>query len=296
MTAVLVTGASGFIGRAACKEFLTRGFDVRAGVRDASSAAVRGATPYVVGDLRQPSGWDLGGMEAIVHLAGIAHELRGQNAEAVYQAVNCAATERLAREAARAGVRRFVFVSSIKVNGERTTLDRPFTEAAAPRPGDRYARSKWAGERALAAIADETGLEVVVVRPPLVYGPGVRANFRRLVDLVKTGLPLPFASIRNRRSLVYVANLVDVLRLCITVPAAKGKTLLVSDGEDLSTPDLVRRIATALGRAPRLFPFPPSLLPAKLAESLVVDASATRRLLGWEPRYGVDAGLLETVR
>ena len=296
MTAVLVTGASGFIGRAACKEFLARGLKVTAAVRDDSSPLVPGAGRQAVGDLAKPVAWQLRGVDAVVHLAGIAHQLHGQDAEAVYDAVNRDATERLAREAARSGVRRLVFVSSVKVNGERTAPDRPFREADAPQPGDRYARSKWAAEQALAQVAAETGLEVVVVRPPLVYGPGVRANFRRLVELVKTGLPLPFASIRNRRSLVYVGNLAEVLALCVTLPAAKGRTFLVSDGEDLATPDLVRRIGAALRRKPRLFRFPPALLPGKLVESLVVDSSEVRRLLGWQPGHGVDAALAETVR
>jgi nucleoside-diphosphate-sugar epimerase len=292
----MVTGASGFIGRAACTELLKRGFRVRAAVRDNASTVVSGAERYTIGDLRHASEWKLDGVDAVIHLAGIAHELRGQNAEAVYQAVNCAATERLAREAAKAGVRRLVFASSIKVNGERTAPDRPFREDDAPQPADRYARSKWAAERALAAIAAGSRLEVVIVRPPLVYGPGVRANFRRLIDLVKSGVPLPLASIRNRRSLVYVGNLADVLALAVSAPAAKGRTLLVSDGEDLSTPELVRRLGAALGRMPRLFPFPTRLLPAKLVESLVVDSSATRSALAWKPRHGVDAGLAETVR
>ncbi len=296
MTAVLVTGASGFIGRAVCKEFLARGLKVAAAVRDDSSPLVPGAERQAVGDLRQPVAWKLGGIDAIVHLAGIAHQLHGQDAETVYDAVNRDATEHLAREAARAGVRRLVFVSSVKVNGERTPVDRPFREADTPQPGDRYARSKWAAEQALARVAVETGMEIVVVRPPLVYGPGVRANFRRLVQLVKTRLPLPFASVRNRRSLLYVGNLAEVLALCVTSPAVKGRTLLVSDGEDLSTPELVRRIAVALGRTPRLFRFPPSLLPSKLVESLAVDSSEARRLLGWQPGHGVDAALAETVR
>ena len=296
MTTVLVTGASGFVGRATCTELLKRGFEVRAAVRNEASPLVAGAARYAVGDLAQPTAWRLQGVDAVVHLAGIAHQLHGQNAEAVYQAVNCAATELLARAAAKAGVRRFVFVSSIKVNGERTPTNRPFTADDVPHPSDRYARSKWAAERALAGVAAETGLEVTVVRPPLVYGQGVRGNFRRIIGLVKTGLPLPLASIRNRRSLVFLGNLVDVLSLCVSIPAARGAILLVSDGEDLGTPELVRRIGTALGRTPKLFPFPAALLPRKLVESLLVDVEATHRLLGWRPRYSVAAALAETVQ
>lgn len=293
---MLVTGASGFIGRAVCSEFLKRGIHVRAAVRDERSEVVPGAERHCVGDLAGPVRWPLATVDAVVHLAGIAHELHGMRAEDRYQLINRDSTEQLARQAAAAGVRRLVFVSSINVNGERTAPEQPFREGDPPRPADRYARSKWAAEQALADVAASAGLEVVVVRPPLVYGHGVRANFRRLVDLVKSGLPLPFASIRNRRSLLYVGNLADALSLCISAPAARGRTLLVADGEDVSTPELVRRIATALGRRARLFPFPTGLLPAKLADSLVVDSRPARDLLGWRPPFGVDAALAETVR
>ena len=293
---MLVTGASGFIGRAVCGEFLKRSVRVRAAVRDEASEAVAGAERHCVGDLARPVRWPLASVDAVVHLAGIAHELRGMSGEGQYRAVNRDATEQLARQAAAAGVRRLVFASSIKVNGERTTLEHAFGEGDAPRPAGRYARSKWAAEQALAEVAASTGLEVVVVRLPLVYGHGVRANFHRLVRLVKSGLPLPLASVRNRRSLLYVGNLADVLQLSLSVPAASGRTLLVSDGEDLSTPELVRRIANALGRTARLFAFPTGLLPAKLTESLAVDSRPARDLLGWAPRFSVDAALAQTVR
>ena len=240
MTAVLVTGASGFIGRAACAEFAKRGWTVRAGVRTA------------ITDLAK--GWPLDGVDVVVHLAGIAHELRGQNAESMYQEMNCAATERLARAAVQAGVRRFVFMSSIKVNGERTPPDEPFRAGDEPNPQDRYARSKWAAERALAALAGK--LEVVVLRPPLVYGPGVRANFLRLIRLVERRLPLPFGAIRNRRSMIYVGNLVELIVLAASSTAAAGRTLFAADGEDLSTPQLVREIGNALGAPTRLVPVP----------------------------------------
>lgn len=272
MTRVFVTGATGFVGRALSADLLRNGFDM------------------VPADLRRP-GWEAGlqGCEAVLHLAGVAH---ARATAAVYQEVNVAATERLARAAARAGVRRLVFVSSIKVNGEATPPERPFRADDAPAPLDDYGRSKWRAEQALAAVR---GLETVVVRPPLVYGPGVRANFLRLVQLVDTGLPLPFASIRNRRSLIYVGNLAALLRACASHPRAAGRTFLAADGTDLSTPELVRRIAAALGRKARLLPFPPALLPSKLAASLVVDAAATREALGWAPPHTVDEGLAQVV-
>lgn len=264
-----VTGATGFVGRALC------------------AAGNLEVTP---GDLRQP-GWQdkLRGNEVVVHLAGVAHARASRE---IYEEVNVLATQRLAVAALQAGVRRLVFVSSIKVNGESTPVDRPFRAADAPNPQDEYGRSKWRAEQALARVA---GLEVVVVRPPLVYGPGVKANFLRLLQLVDTGLPLPFASLRNRRSFVFVGNLVALLRRCAEHPAAAGKTFLAADGEDLSTPELVRRIARALGRSARLVPFPAFLLPSKLAGSLIVDAAETRRRLEWLPPHSLDEGMAQTV-
>jgi nucleoside-diphosphate-sugar epimerase len=301
VTAVLVTGASGFIGRAACAEFAKLGWQVRAAVR--TSTTIDGAEP-VVGDLT--NGWPLGGVDVVVHLAGIAHQLHGQNAEAVYQAMNCAATERLARAAVQAGVRRFVFMSSIKVNGERTPIDRPFRAGDAPQPQDRYARSKWAAEQALGRLARD--IEVVILRPPLVYGPGVRANFLRLIRLVERRLPLPFGAIRNRRSMIYLGNLAGLIVLAATSPAAAGRTLLAADGEDLSTPQLASAIGEALGAPARLIGLPVPLLTlggavtgmgaeiGRLVDSLAVDASKTREQLGWRPAWSPRQGIAETVR
>jgi len=278
--AVLVTGASGFIGRAACAELERRGWRVVRGVRENGSLE---------------RGWPMQGIDAVVHLAGIAHQLHGQDVEAAYHEMNCAATERLARAAAQAGVTRFVFMSSIKVNGERTAIDRPFTSRDVPNPQDRYARSKLLAEQALGGVASETGLECVVIRPPLVYGPGVKANFLRLLRLVRTGIPLPFASIENRRSLLYVGNLVDLIAVCLTHPAALTAPLLASDEQVLSTPQLVKEIAGAMRRGIVLLPFPSRLLPPKLAESLVVDSASSRALVGWQPPFTVQAGLANTV-
>lgn len=306
MTRVLVTGASGFVGRAACAEFVNRGWPVRAALRSADSMPPPGTEPRVVGDLRTAA-FPLENVSAVVHLAAIAHQLRGQEADEVYHAVNCAATERLARAAASAGVKRFVFMSSIKVNGERTPIDRPYRASDTPRPEDRYARSKHAAEQALARVAAETGLEVVVVRPPLVYGPGVRANFLRLIRLVERGWPLPLGAVENRRSLVHVGNLADLVVAAASSPAAAGKTLLAADGDDLSTPELIQQIAQALGARARLVPVPVSLLRlagtltgmrgevGRLADSLRVDAGETRALLGWRPPCTAQQGIAHTV-
>jgi nucleoside-diphosphate-sugar epimerase len=214
----------------------------------------------------------------------------------------------LARAAAAAGVRRLVLVSSIKAMGETTAPGRPFRAADAPRPEDEYGRAKLAGEQAAAEAARGTGIELVIIRPPLVYGPGARANFRALVRLAGSGLPLPFAAIDNRRSLICRDNLVDLLCLAATHPAAAGKILLARDGDDLSTPALVRALAAGLGRRARLFPIPDAALAllrrlpgigpplSRLTLSLQVDDRATRDRLGWSPPVAAGAALAATAR
>jgi len=301
VTAVLVTGASGFIGRAACAAFAERGWQVHAGVRAESN--VEGARS-VRGSLEQ--GWPLDGVDVVVHLAGIAHQIHAQNAEAIYQAMNFQATERLARTAMQAGVRRFVFMSSIKVNGERTPIDRPFRAGDTPQPEDRYARSKRDAEQALAGLGGK--MEVIVVRPPLVYGPGVRANFLRLLRLVDRRLPLPLGAIRNRRSLIYVGNLADLIVTAASSPAAAGRTLLAADAQDMSTPQLITEIGRALGKPARMVGVPVGLLQlggaitgmgaeiGRLVDSLVVDASETRERLSWRAPFSVQEGIAATVR
>jgi len=268
-----------------------------------SPARIEGAEA-VPGSLEQ--GWPLEGVDVVVHLAAIAHQLQGEAVESTYHALNCEATERLARAAAGAGVRRFVFMSSIKVNGERTPIDRPFRANDAPQPEDRYARSKREAERALASLGGK--MEMVVVRPPLVYGPGVRANFLRLIRLVDRRWPLPLGGVRNRRSLIYVGNLADLIVAAATVPAAGGRMLLAADGEDLSTPQLVSEIGAALGTPARLVSVPMGLLRlggvltgmgaevGRLGDSLVVDASETRERLNWRPPFSVHEGITDTVR
>jgi nucleoside-diphosphate-sugar epimerase len=305
---VLVTGASGFVGSALCAHLTARGLLVRRAVRSVSSLLAGDSA--VVGEIGPDTDWDaaLRDVNAVVHLAARVHTLRETATDplAEYRRVNLDGTRRLAAAAASQRVTRLVFVSSSKVNGE--TSARPFTESDPPRPEDPYARSKWEAEQALAQIGNETGLEYAILRPPLVYGPGVGANFARLMQWVARGVPLPLGAIDNRRSLVYVGNLVDAIRVCLAHPAAVGRTFLVSDGEDVSTPELVRGIARALGVAPRLLPVPVSLLRLaastigrrheieRLAGSLQVDSSAIRRELSWSPPATMRDGLAETAR
>jgi len=298
---VVVTGATGFIGRVVCGELARRGFDVRAATRNAGTG-VPGVECVPVGDLGPATQWRsaLGGADGVVHLAGRTHVRGGVGREEhrrVHE-VNVEATRALASAAAASGVRRFVFVSTAKVLGEEN-VDGPWTEQAHAAPQDVYARSKWAAEQALAGLVPVSSLEPVTLRPPLVYGPGVRANFLSLMRAVDLGWPLPFASIENHRSLIYVGNLADAIARCIESPAAAGKTYLVSDGPAVSTPDLCRALGVALGRPARLFRFPVALLELapplrKLTRSLEVDDSAIRRELGWTPPYTFAEGIRAT--
>jgi len=247
-------------------------------------------------------------VSVVVHLAGRVHVTSDSATDPLvtYREVNTAGTERLARMAVVAGVRRFVYVSTIKVNGEQT-LAAPFTESDAPRPADAYAVSKWEAEQNLRRIESETGLDVVILRPPLVYGEGVGANFRRLIHLAEMRVPLPLASVSNRRSLIYVKNLADAVVTAATHPSAANRTYLVSDGEDVSTPELIRRIANAMELPVMMFPCPPRLVGIagklvgkseeshRLLTSLAVDSTKICVEIGWKPYYTLSAGLKETV-
>lgn len=306
MALVAVSGANGFVGRAVCAALQSKGI----ALRPLSRRATPSAAAHVVGDLaeRPDLAAALAGADAVIHLAARVHVMRETAADPLveFSRVNVAATEHLARSAVAAGVRRLVFVSTVKVNGE-ATVGAPFRESDPPRPQDPYAISKWEAEQALWRIAAETGLEVVVVRPPLVYGAGVGGNFLRLLRWVKRGVPLPLASVRNRRSLIYVGNLADALVTCADRPEAAGKTYLVSDDQVLSMPELIRYLARSMGQKPRLWPCPPAALHLgghwlgkgaeveRLIGSLEVDSGAIRRDLLWKPPFSARQGLEETV-
>ena len=337
---VLVTGATGFVGRFLCARLLADGIQVRGTLLEleAPSSLIDGVEPANILPLGPDTQWShaLVGVDTIIHLAARVHIMDDPSADPLteFRKVNVEGTAQLAREAAKAGVKRFVFISSIKVNGEETATT--YTPDSPPNPSDPYGISKWEAEQTLRKIEAETGLEVVIVRPTLVYGPGVKANFLNMMKIISRGIPLPLATITNRRSLIYVGNLVDALATCAVHPGAAGKTYLVSDGEDVSTPELIRRVARALEVPCWLMPFPVSLMKLagrfcdsfefwvlsfglfgskaekptqnsklkthnrfsgavnRLTGSLTVDSSKIRQELGWVPPFTMDEGLRET--
>ena len=306
---VLVTGANGFVGSALCAEAIRRGSHVKGATRSAHELPA-GVESAIVDSIDDETNWAdaLYGMDVVIHLAARVHVMKDVSIDplAAFRKINVAGTEQLARCAAESGAKRFVYVSSIKVNGEQTSATQPFTELDEANPQDPYGVSKWQAELALHRIALETGLELVIVRPPLVYGPGVKGNFAQMLKVLAKGIPLPLASVRNLRSLIYVENLVDALITCATHPAAAGQTYLVSDGEDISTPDLLRQLGVAMDHPARLFPCPPALLKLagcltgkgeqveRLLGSLRVDSSKIRRELNWTPPYTLEQGLRAT--
>lgn len=305
---VLITGATGFVGSALTHHLVSDGrLAIRAAVRRESDAGPEGVERVVVGDLTADTDWQaaLSGVEAVVHLAGRAHVVDDAAADPIqeFRQVNVTAALELARQAAAAGVRRLVFLSSVKVNGEHGI----YTEADPPAPANAYGISKHEAEQGLRRVALESGMEVVIIRSPLIYGPGAKANFRALMRAVARGIPLPLGAIHNRRSLVALDNLLDFIHMSLEHPAAVNQTFLISDGEDLSTTDLIKRLAVAMGRTARLIPVPAAVLMVaanllrqrdladRLLGSLQVDISKARRVLGWAPPISVDQGLRRAV-
>ncbi len=302
---ILVTGASGFIGGALCSQMLAHGLIVRGITRSIRKFPV-GVESMTVGEIDDTTDWQeaLTGCSVVVHLAARAHVMAetAENPLAEFRRINMKGTLNLATQAARHGVRRFIFISSIGVNGAET-FARPFSAGDLAAPHSSYAVSKHEAELALQALAVETGLEVVIVRPPLVYGPGAPGNFGSLMRWLQRGLPLPLGAIHNQRSLVALDNLVDLIVTCLTHPAAANQTFLVSDGEDVSTTELLRRMGQAMNLPARLIPVPAGLLEQaaalvgkrdmaqRLCGSLQVDIQKTRQLLGWKPLLTLDQGL-----
>lgn len=308
---VFLTGASGFVGGELARRLLSSGCPrLTLGLRAVSGRFPVGATAFLFDELGAYTDWTRGlaASEVVIHAAARVHVINdsAQDPLAEFRRVNVEGTLNLARQAAVSGVQRFVFLSSVKVNGEKTVPGCAFSAADPPAAIDPYGVSKLEAERGLRALAAESGMEVVIIRPPLVYGPGVKANFLSMMRWLQRGVPLPLGAIDNRRSLVGIDNLVDLIVTCIEHPAAANETFMVSDGEDLSTSDLLRRLSSALGQSTRLLPVPASLLVAgaalfgkaelarRLCGNLQVDIAKTRELLGWSPPLSVDEGLRQT--
>ncbi|PCC98431.1 UDP-glucose 4-epimerase family protein [Halopseudomonas pelagia] len=308
---VFLTGANGFVGRAIVERLsISSEHQLVAGYRSEVQNQQAGVSSCQVPDLDAAADWSgvLTNIDTVIHSAARVHVMNDQSADPLteFRKVNVDGTLCLSRQAAAAGVRRFVFISSIKVNGEGTDNGRPYTAADTPTPQDPYGISKMEAEQGLRLIAQETGMEVVIIRPVLVYGPGVKANFRSMMNWLNKGIPLPLGRIHNKRSLVALDNLVDLIVTCTQHPAAANQTFLVSDGEDLSTTELLTRMSKALDRPARLLPVPAGLLELggkllgkdavmqRLCGSLQVDISHTRQTLGWVPPVSVDSALRKT--
>lgn len=308
---VLVTGASGFVGWELCSRLHKEGNEVIGALRRGTSVLPSGVERRVVGDMNGTTQWGsaIRDVAAVIHLAARTHILDDASSDSLaeYRSVNVEGTRRLVSEAAKAGVKRFVFLSSIKVNGEQT-FDNAFNEKAKPDPEDAYGISKLEAEEVIKEVCCSSNMEYVILRSPLVYGPKVKANFLKLMRIVNSGLPLPLGNIKNRRSLIYIGNLVDAIIKCIEHPSAANKTYMLSDGEDLSTPELIQRLSSALGVKSRLFKFPVPLLRMaaavagrsaevnRLIGNLTIDSSKIRNELDWTPPYTVSEGLRLTAQ
>ncbi len=310
---IVITGGSGFVGNALIQRLVATddAVPILAPVRNFSNNFPPSVKQYKIANIESTTNWDsiLVGVSTVVHCAARVHVMNDTEPDPLlaFQRVNVDGTINLARQAARAGVQRFIFLSSIKVNGEVTVAGHPFLPDDKPAPSDPYGLSKLQAEEGLRKIALETGMELVIIRPPLVYGPGVKANFNSMLKLVASGLPLPFGAINNSRSLVSLDNLVDFLIVCIRQTEAAGHVFLVSDGEDVSTTDLILMVARVMNRRAILLPINVKWLEAfanfigkrsliqRLCSNLQVDIDKNYRILGWQPAISLELGLKKTV-
>jgi nucleoside-diphosphate-sugar epimerase len=312
MSKILITGATGFVGNALYKNLRLKKYTIHVSVRSNQQKITEGVTSFNVGEICSETNWKdaLKGVDCIIHCAARAHVMREKKTNILknYRKINVEGTRSLAKQAVAFGVKRFIFLSSVKVNGEKTRESFRFKHNDLSRPEDAYAISKWEAEQVLLDESKKSGLEVVIIRAPLVYGYKAKGNLKRLIKLVRSGIPLPFSLVSNKRSLIGLDNLINVIIRCIDHPEAAGKTFLVSDSEDLSTPDLLTHISSAMGYSSRLFPVPISLLKFvsrvigrksemdRLLESLQIDNSYTCEVLNWAPTVSVAEGIRRMVR
>lgn len=304
---VLITGATGFVGKHLCDYLLSQGIRIRAIGRKREPDFLHENYEYhQITDINGETNWGslLSGIDVVIHLAARVHQEKdkGMKALALYQEINVKGTEQLASAAVKADVKRFIYISSIKVNGEKT-IGMPYRAENQPHPKDAYSLSKLQGEQILQEVSRRSGMEWVIIRPPLVYGPGVKGNFGRLINLARTRFPLPFASVKNHRSLVSVYNLCSFIQCTLSHPNAAGEVFLVSDNNDLSTPGLVKALRRAQQRISWLYPFPKTILKLlafitgksaqldRLIDSLQVNIEKSQRLLNWSPPYSVEESM-----
>ena len=311
---LLITGAAGFVGSPLIRLLSSQGHQVIGAVRSQSNVSVNsfaGVEFKAVGDIHGSLDWMpcLAGVDVVVHLANRAHVMNESdtNPSALYRSINTEGTLQLARQAAAAGVKRFIFISSVKVNGESTLPGQRFSPASDNIPIDPYGLSKYEAEQGLKELSLKTGMEVVIIRPPLIYGPGVKANFLKMMQWVEKGIPLPLGSITNQRSLLGIDNLLDFIQACLTHPKAANQTFLISDDHDVSTTELLKEIASAMHRPQRLLPFPQFVLEKglimlgqghiaeRLCSSLWLDIALAKTLLSWKPPYSFKDQINKTV-
>ena len=313
MTKILITGATGFVGRALFENLKSKKkYFAHLTTRTNQEELFEGGKAFNIGEIDPNTNWKdaLDGVSCIVHCAARAHMMEKKQTDSLnaYRRINVDGTRNLAKQAALRGIKRFIFLSSVKVNGEETIASKSFKYDDIPQPQDAYGISKWEAEQALLEVSKKTGLELVIIRAPLIYGVRIKGNFLRLLDLIYKEIPLPLFNINNSRSFIGLDNLVDLIIHCIDHPKAAGKTFLVSDDEDISTPALIRKLSKIMGRSARLFSFPISILKLtgyligktpevnRLIGSLRVNSSHTRKILEWNPPFSLDEGLEKTVR
>ena len=311
MTRVLVTGANGFVGSVLSKQLVDEGFKVRGAYRSRTKAdsCPNNIEKAIVGEINSNTDWQeaLQEVNNVIHLAARVHVMQETEIDplSAFKAVNTEGTLNLAEQAASSGIKRLIFLSTVKVNGEQS--EKVYSASDEVNPDDSYALSKWLAEQGLQTIREKSGMEIVIIRPPLVYGPQVKGNFLRLIKLIHKGLPIPLASVKNRRSMVSIDNLCDLIKTCLLHTKANGEVFLVSDGHDLSTPELIRLIANSLQKSAKLLPFPVQWLyllaslvhkrqeVERLCGSLQVDIEKNREILGWHPPFTVSEGFRKTV-